>query len=67
MKSQRVLVSVTPKLKGYLDELREDGFTAAAYIRGLLEDDCRAWRDYERAHPEEVAQARRKWRKKKRA
>ncbi len=53
MNSERVLISLTPELKDYLDELREEGFTIAGYVRGLLERDRQDWREYqERQKPQ---------------
>ncbi|NGZ98420.1 MAG: hypothetical protein CV089_20225 [Nitrospira sp. WS110] len=35
----RILIQLPPSLKAYLDELRCHGYTAAGYIRGILEND----------------------------
>ncbi|HBP87599.1 MAG TPA: hypothetical protein PKK23_02615 [Nitrospirales bacterium] len=47
MNTDRILISLTPELKTYLGELKEEGYTAAGYIRGLLEKDRQDWREYQ--------------------
>ncbi len=37
MKMERMMIQLPPQLKGKLDALRQQGFTASGYIRALLE------------------------------
>ncbi len=56
MNSERVLISLTPELKGFLDELRGEGYTIAGYVRNLLEQDMHEWREHKAIEFSQTAQ-----------
>ncbi len=56
----KVLITLPNDLKGYLEELKAEGYTISGYIRGLLEDDRKAWREYQEGQKKQPSKGRRR-------